>query len=170
MHAHIRKQSKKYIEIPSNITVLANVIHCYETRVSQYPRRNPGQTVCNHRTTQCENRTLLKISVQHWNNFNAFIVTKLLTPWSICNDIVVMSTFHSLIRQRGHYDGWCMRSRKYFPSGAPYFTSGFHRGTCCSDICVRPYFMQLSFILDVECWLFLLFDCVNSLYLEICIK
>jgi len=52
------------------------------------------------------------------------------------HDIVVMSTFHSLIRHRGHHDGCRMRSRKCLPSVSPDFTSGFHRGSCCPVICV----------------------------------
>jgi len=35
---------------------------------------------------------------------------------SVGHDIVVMSTFHSLIRHGGHHDGCRMRSRKCFRS------------------------------------------------------
>jgi len=39
------------------------------------------------------------------------------------HDIVVMSTFHSLIRYRGHDDGSACAVGNAYPSGAPYFTS-----------------------------------------------
>jgi len=57
-------------------------------------------------------------------------------PWLMTyvgHDIVVMSTFHSLIRHRGHH--------------APNFTSGFHRGSCCPVICVAIFHViVLSFV------------------------
>jgi len=40
---------------------------------------------------------------------------------SVGHDIVVMSTFHSLIRDRGHHDGCRMRSRKCFPFWSSWF-------------------------------------------------
>jgi len=39
-----------------------------------------------------------------------------------------------------------------YPSGAPDFTSGFHRGSF-----VSPYFRWFSCYLDFDFWLFLLF-------------
>jgi len=44
-------------------------------------------------------------------------------PWlmtSVGHDIV-MSTFHSLIRHRGHHDGCHMRSRKCLPFRSIWF-------------------------------------------------
>jgi len=48
-----------------------------------------------------------------------------------------------------------------YPSGAPDFTSGFHRGTCCPLICV-PLFHVIA--LSFGFLLFLLFDYIVSLY------
>jgi len=50
-----------------------------------------------------------------------------------------------------------------YPSGAPDFTSGFHIGSCCPVICVS-LFTCVSCLLDLDFWLFLLFDCLVSLY------
>jgi len=63
-------------------------------------------------------------------------------PWlmtSVGHDIVVISTFHSLIRHRGHHNGCRVRSRKCLPSGAADFTSGFHRSSCCPVICASLF-------------------------------
>jgi len=43
---------------------------------------------------------------------------------SVCHDIVVMSAFYSLT-------GAVCGVGNTYPSGAPGFTSGFHRGPCC---------------------------------------
>jgi len=64
--------------------------------------------------------------------------TELLLLASVGHDIVAMSTFHSLVRHRGHHDGChaaCGAGNTY-PSGAGGFTSGFHRDSCCPVICV----------------------------------
>jgi len=42
-----------------------------------------------------------------------------MTP--VGHDIVAMSTFHSLIRQRGHHDGCRMRSKKCLPFRGTWF-------------------------------------------------
>jgi len=34
-----------------------------------------------------------------------------------------------------------------YPTGAPYFTSGFHRGSCCTVICVSLFHVRF---LDFE--------------------
>jgi len=49
-----------------------------------------------------------------------------------------MSTLF-LIRHRGHHDRCCTWSRKCLPSGAPDFTSGFHRGSLRLVICVSLF-------------------------------
>jgi len=50
-----------------------------------------------------------------------------------------------------------------YSSGAPDFTPGFHRGSCCPVICVFLFHViVLSF--DFEFWLFLLFDCLVSIF------
>jgi len=46
------------------------------------------------------------------------------SPWLMTylgHDIVVMSTFHSLIRHRGHHDECRMRSRKCLPFRSTWF-------------------------------------------------
>jgi len=49
-----------------------------------------------------------------------------------------------------------------YPSGAPDFTSGYYSGSCCSVICVYLFHV---IVLSFGFWvLFLLFDCVISLY------
>jgi len=40
---------------------------------------------------------------------------------SVGHDIVVMITFDSLIRHRGHHDGCRTRSRKYLPFRSTWF-------------------------------------------------
>jgi len=40
---------------------------------------------------------------------------------SVGHDSVVMSTFHSLIRHRGHHDGCRMRSRIRLPFRSTWF-------------------------------------------------
>jgi len=51
-----------------------------------------------------------------------------------------------------------------FPSGAPDFTSGFHRGSCCPVICVS-LFHVIVLSSGFEFWLFLLFDCLVSIFI-----
>jgi len=45
-----------------------------------------------------------------------------------------------------------------YPSGAPAFTSGFHRGSCCPAICI-----SLFHVIVLSFGLFLLFDCLVSI-------
>jgi len=72
---------------------------------------------------RCHHLTLpYRVSVSTW----------LMT--SVGHGIVLMSTFHSLIRHRGHHDT-CGTGNAY-ASGVPDCTSGFHRGSCCPVICV----------------------------------
>jgi len=40
---------------------------------------------------------------------------------SVSHDIVVISTFNSLIRHSGHHDGYRMRSRKCLPFRSTWF-------------------------------------------------
>jgi len=54
-------------------------------------------------------------------------------------DIVVASTFHSLIRHGDITTGAACRAGNAYPSGPPDFTSGFHRGSCCPVICVSLF-------------------------------
>jgi len=42
-----------------------------------------------------------------------------MTP--VSHDIVVISTFHSLIRHRGHHDGYRIRSKKCLPFRSTWF-------------------------------------------------
>jgi len=61
-------------------------------------------------------------------------------PWlmtSVDHDIVVRSTFNSLIRYMGHHHGCRMRSRECLPFRSTW--SGFHRGSCCPVICVSLF-------------------------------
>jgi len=44
---------------------------------------------------------------------------------SLSHDIVVMSTFRSLIRHRGHHDGCRMRCRKFLPFRSTWFHRWF---------------------------------------------
>jgi len=46
-------------------------------------------------------------------------------------------------------------------SGALDFTSGFHRGSCCPATCVSLFHV---IVLSFEFWLFLLFDCLVSMF------
>jgi len=39
----------------------------------------------------------------------------------------------------GHHDGAVCGARNAYLSGAPDFTSGFHRGSCCPIICVSLF-------------------------------
>jgi len=55
---------------------------------------------------------------------------------SVGHDTVVMSTFHSLIRHRDIMKGPACGTGNAYHSGAPCFTSGFHRGSCFPVICV----------------------------------
>jgi len=48
-----------------------------------------------------------------------------------------------------------------YPSGAPDFTSGFHRDSCCPVICVSLFYV---IVLSFNFWLFLLFDCFVSIF------
>jgi len=44
-----------------------------------------------------------------------------------------------MCREAGVYTGkWVYKGNAY-PSGAPHFTSGFHRGSCCPVICVSLF-------------------------------
>jgi len=58
---------------------------------------------------------------------------------SVGHDIVVMSTFLSLIRHWGIMTGAVCGAENDYPSGASDFTSGFHRGSCCPVICVSLF-------------------------------
>jgi len=58
---------------------------------------------------------------------------------SVIHDIVVMSTFHYLIRHRDIMTGTAWGARNAYPSGAPDFPSCFHRGSCCPVICVSLF-------------------------------
>jgi len=51
---------------------------------------------------------------------------------SVDHDFVVMSTFRAVIRHRGYHDA-CGVGNAY-PSGAPDFSFGFHRVSCCPVI------------------------------------
>jgi len=51
-----------------------------------------------------------------------------------------------------------------YPSGEPDFTSVFHGGSCCPVICVS-LFHVIVFFLSFEFFLFLLFDCLVSIYI-----
>jgi len=71
-------------------------------------------------------RSILKKFFGRYHHLTLLIVSQW-PPWvmtSIGHDIVVMRTFHFLMRHRGHHDG------------APDFTSGFHRGSCCPVMCL----------------------------------
>jgi len=65
---------------------------------------------------QCENAITNRLTPGVWSAGDLYnilhmdtYINKLI---SVGHDIVVMSTFHSLIRHRGHHDGCRRRSRK----------------------------------------------------------
>jgi len=64
---------------------------------------------------------------------------------SVGHYTVVMSTFHSLIGDI--MTGAACGAGNAYPSGAPDFNFGFHRGSCCPDICVSLFHV---IILDFE--------------------
>jgi len=64
---------------------------------------------------------------------------------SVCDDIVVTSAYHSLIQHRENImTGAVCEADIPTPSGAPDFTSGFHRSSCCPVICVSLFHVILS--------------------------
>jgi len=83
---------------------------------------------------------------------------------SVGHDIVVMSTYHSLIRHRDIMTGVACGAGNAYPSGAPDFTSGFHRGSCCPVVCVSLFHV---IVLSFEFWVFLLFDCLVSIFFTV---
>jgi len=85
--------------------------------------------VCNIRKCRCEfkgkGQVLLPALYDSWGNIYMLIKSYFSwPPWlmtSVGHDIVVKSTFHSLIRHGGHHDGCCMRSRKCLPLRSTWF-------------------------------------------------
>jgi len=73
------------------------------------------------------------LSIMTFQHLKSFLVVTIIwhslivsqwPPWlmtSVGRDIVVMSTFHSLIRHKGHHDGCRMRSRKCLPFRRTWF-------------------------------------------------
>jgi len=60
------------------------------------------------------------------------------------HDIVAMSTFHSYDIGDIVTAAVCGSGNAY-PSGAPNFTSDFHRGSCCPVICVSLFYVIVLF-------------------------
>jgi len=96
-----------------------------------------------------------------------FLIVSHWLKTSVGHDIVGMSTFHSLIRHRGHHDGCCMRVRKCLPFRSNWSHLYFHRGSCCLVICV-----SLVHVIVLSFWFWvlgvLLFDCLLSIFFIPC--
>jgi len=75
------------------------------------------------------------------------------TPWLVVvGHGVVVGAFHSLVgHEGGSVVGAACRAGSAYPSGAPDFTTGFHRGSCCPVICV-----SLFHVLSFGSWLLIL--------------
>jgi len=60
------------------------------------------------------------------------------------------------------YDGCRMRSRKCLPFRSNWFTSGFHRGSCCPVICVSLFHVV---VLSFEFWVLIVWLRGTSIFL-----
>jgi len=89
-------------------------------------------------------------------------------PWlmtSVGHDIVAMSTFHSLIRYRGHHDGRRMWSRKCLPFRSTWFYPWFSwRFMLSCHLCLLISCDSLVFwILSFDCSFCLIVCCLYIL-------